>query len=310
MKVFYSDTFELPLPENHRFPMAKYRLLRERIAELQLVDLQLLIPDPATDAQLALVHHAEYLQRATEGELTELEIRRIGFPWSPQMVERSRRSVGASIAAGRAALDEGVGVNLAGGTHHAFPDAGQGYCVFNDAAVAARQLQREGRAQQVLFIDLDVHQGNGTAAIARSDPTLFSFSMHCEKNFPFRKESGDLDIPLPAGAGDDRFLETLEQTLQRMPRTFQPDLVFYLAGADPYAGDRLGQLALSKTGLRQRDGLVFDYCRSESLPCAVAMSGGYAPQIDDIVDIHFATVMAALGVARQVAATGGIRSTG
>ncbi len=306
MKIYYSDTFELPLPDNHRFPMAKYRLLRQRLADTAHPDLELLIPEAATDDQLALVHDRNYLARIRHGQLSDLEIRRIGFPWSPQMMERSRRSVGASIAAARAALEGGVSVNLAGGTHHAFPDSGQGYCVFNDVAVAARIMQQERRAARVLFVDLDVHQGNGTAAIARDDPDLFSFSMHCEKNFPFRKETGDLDVPLPAGAGDDQFLTTLDSALLSISQVFRPDLVFYLAGADPWAGDRLGKLALSQHGLQQRDRMVFDFCNQFGLPCAVAMSGGYAPRVEEIVEIHFATVMAALDYVRPVAATGEI----
>lgn len=275
--------------------MAKYRRLRHRIADASEFQLaELLVPTGATDEQLALVHDPEYVARVIQGELTDLEIRRIGFPWSPGLMERSRRSVGASIEAAQRALQESVSVNLAGGTHHAFPDAGQGYCVFNDAAVAARVLQQANRVKNVLFIDLDVHQGNGTAAIARPDPTLFSFSMHCEKNFPFRKTQGDLDVSLPPDTGDDDFLRALLMGLETIEQQFEPDLVFYLAGADPYEGDRLGQLQVSKTGLSQRDEIVFQYCTRHQLPIAVAMAGGYAPNIDDIVDIHFATVCRAL----------------
>ena len=295
MKIFYSDTFELPLPDKHRFPMAKYRRLRHRIADSpDFLQAELLVPAGATNEQLALVHDPHYVDRVIQGQLTDLEIRRIGFPWSLGLMERSRRSVGASIEAAQRALQESVSVNLAGGTHHAFPDAGQGYCVFNDAAVAARVLQQTDKVKNILFIDLDVHQGNGTAAIAHSDPTLFSFSMHCEKNFPFRKTQGDLDIPLPPHTGDAEFLRGLMQGLKTIEQQFEPDLVFYLAGADPYAGDRLGQLDVSKTGLRQRDEMVFQFCTRHNLPIAVAMAGGYAPDIDDIVDIHFATVCRAL----------------
>lgn len=295
MKIFYSDTFELPLPEKHRFPMAKYRLLRHRIAQSpEFRDAQLLVPNGATDEQLALVHEPDYINRVILGQLSDLEIRRIGFPWSSHLMERSRRSVGASIQAAEQAIHESVSVNLAGGTHHAFPDAGQGYCVFNDAVVAARVLQSTGKADQVLFLDLDVHQGNGTAAITSTDPTLFSFSMHCEKNFPFRKATSDLDIPLPTGAQDQEFLEALKKGLSEIQDRFQPDFVFYLAGADPFSGDRLGQLNVSKAGLKSRDEIVFDYCRNHRLPLAVAMAGGYAPDVEDIVDIHFETVRQAL----------------
>ncbi len=309
MKVFYSDTFELPLPASHRFPMAKYRLLRERIVGAAIADIDLQIPDAARDDQLLLAHAPDYVSRVTAGELSALEVRRIGFPWSPQMVERSRRSVGASIAAGLAALDEGVAVNLAGGTHHAMPDSGQGYCVFNDAAVAARVLQGANRARNVLFIDLDVHQGNGTATAAAGDKTLFAFSIHCEKNFPFRKTPGDLDIALPERTGDDVYLKSLESSLELIRWRFRADAAFYLAGADPFAGDRLGRLSLSKDGLRERDRMVLEFCRCESIPCAVAMSGGYAPNVDDIVDIHFATVLTAVEFQLKSATTGVVEST-
>lgn len=300
MKIFYSDTFELPLPDKHRFPMAKYRLLRHRIAESEeFADAQLLVPAGATDEQLTLVHEPDYINRVILGQLSDLEIRRIGFPWSDQLMERSRRSVGASIQAAEHATRESISVNLAGGTHHAFPDAGQGYCVFNDAAVAARVLQRAGKADQVLFIDLDVHQGNGTAAITSTDPSLFSFSMHCEKNFPFRKTTSDLDIPLPSGTEDREFLSALENGLSEITRRFQANFVFYLAGADPFAGDRLGQLNLSKAGLKLRDEMVLNFCLKNRLPVAVAMAGGYAPDVEDIVDIHFETVRQALHYHRK-----------
>ncbi len=291
LKLFYSDTFELPLPDGHRFPMSKYTRLRERIGDSELMTLcELLLPPAATREQLELVHQPEYVARVFAGTLSDLEQRRIGFPWSEKMVERSCRSTGASIAAGFAALEEGLAVNLAGGTHHAMPDAGGGYCVFNDACVAARVLQKAGRAQTVLFVDLDVHQGNGTAAIAAGDPTLFAFSMHCDQNYPFRKTEGDLDIKLPAGAGDELFLSELETALDQIQGCFDPDLVFYLAGADPWDGDRLGHMALSKSGLKRRDELVLERFGELRVPVAVCMAGGYAPEVNDIVDIHFGTV--------------------
>ena len=213
-------------------------------------------------------------------------VRRIGFPWSPAMVERSRRSAGATIAAARAALDDGAAVNLAGGTHHAFADRGEGYCVFNDVAVAARLLQHEGRCRRVAVVDCDVHQGNGTAAIFRDDPTVFTFSMHGAKNYPFRKETSDLDVELRDGTDDAAYLAALGGALPAVLARQQPELVFYLAGADPYEGDRLGRLRVSMAGLERRDALVFDACRAAGVPVAVAMSGGYAPDVDDIVAIH------------------------
>ncbi|ACL24502.1 histone deacetylase family protein [Chloroflexus aggregans] len=294
MRVFYSDTFVLPLPPGHRFPMEKYALLRERVIAENIVSLDRLhVPEPASVDELVRVHTPAYIERVMTGRLTGAEIRRIGFPWSPQMVERSRRSAGATIAACRVALQEGVGVNLAGGTHHAFADAGAGYCVFNDAAVAARAMQAEGRVRQIAIIDCDVHQGDGTAAIFADDPTVFTFSIHGAHNFPFRKQQSDLDIALPDATGDAAYLDALEWGLRQTFATAKPDLVIYLAGADPYYDDRLGRLSLTKAGLAERDRLVFGYCRSAGVPVAVTMAGGYARQINDTVDIHAHTVAAA-----------------
>ncbi len=295
MKIFYSDHFVLPLPPEHRFPMLKYAQLRQRVVESRLVSPEnLIIPPPATDEELGRVHTADYIRRVQHGELTRAEIRQLGFPWSPELAERARRSVGATLAACRAALREGFAANLAGGTHHAFRDQPQGYCVFNDSAVAARAMQAEGRVQRVLIIDCDVHQGNGTAAIFAADPTVFTFSIHGAKNFPFRKESSDLDVALEDKADDATYLAALEQGLATALRYAQADLVIYLAGADPYMGDRLGRLALSKVGLAARDRLVFNYCQAARLPIAIAMAGGYAPNVADIVDIHFETLKIAV----------------
>lgn len=271
--------------------MAKYRLLRERILQSgSLSKCQLLIPAGATDEQLLTCHTCEYLDKVKSGQLSDLEIRRIGFPWSEKMVERSRRSTGASIAAGRAALESGLSVNLAGGTHHSFADSGQGFCVFNDACVAARVLQSQSRIRNALFFDCDVHQGNGTASITRNDPSLYACSLHGDKNYPFRKMEGDLDVALPSGCEDEQYLAEVELALNRTMAEFEPDLVFYLAGADPFVGDRLGLLAVTKDGLRRRDEMVLRFFRSRNIPVAISMAGGYAPEISDIVDIHFATV--------------------
>ncbi len=271
--------------------MQKYGLLRQRISESELANhCRLLTPPAATDQQLTLVHSRDYLHRVKSGLLSKLEIRRIGFPWSEQMVERSRRSTGASISAGRAAIESGVAGNLAGGTHHSFADRGQGYCVFNDVCVAARTLQQERLVNTALIVDCDVHQGNGTAAITKDDPSLFSFSIHCQKNYPFQKRAGDLDVELPQGADDDFYMNQLQSALGRIFSVFTADIVFYLAGADPFSGDRLGLLNLTKQGLRQRDEIVFDECRRRQIPVAFCMAGGYAPDINDIVDIHYATV--------------------
>jgi acetoin utilization deacetylase AcuC-like enzyme len=299
MRAFYCDHFVLPLPDGHRFPMAKYARLRERVITEGLVAAGDLHEAPAASWEaLTLAHTPAYVAAVAAGTLSAEMLRRIGFPWSPAMVERSRRSAGATIAAARAALDDGAAVNLAGGTHHAFADRGEGYCVFNDVAVAARLLQHEGRCTRIAVVDCDVHQGNGTAAIFRNDHTVFTFSMHGEKNYPFRKETSDLDVELPDGTGDAAYLAALSAHLPAVFARQQPELVFYLAGADPFEGDRLGRLRVSMAGLEARDALVFDACRAAGTPVAVAMSGGYAPEVDDIVAIHLHTVRAAAVLAR------------
>jgi acetoin utilization deacetylase AcuC-like enzyme len=299
LKIFYTDQYVLPLPPWHRFPMEKYRLLRERVQAEGLAGKDGLQPAPAaSDDEILSAHDRGYLQRVVSGELAAEEQRRIGFPWSPQMVERSRRSSGATLAAARAALAEGVGVNLAGGTHHAFRDHGEGYCVFNDSAIAALTLQAEGRARRVVILDCDVHQGNGTAAILAGDPTVFTFSIHAANNFPFAKEASDLDIDLPDGTGDRDYLHALEKGVCHALSAAQADLAIYLAGADPFEGDRLGRLKLTKSGLAARDRMVFELCHASGVPVAVTMAGGYAHRIEDCADIHSATVRTAAGFAR------------
>ncbi len=294
VKAFYSDHFVLPLPEGHKFPMAKYSGLRERILAEGIVGPHDLHEAPAASwDDLRLVHDPAYVDAVANGTLPRDAQRRIGFPWSPQMVERSRRSVGATMAASRAALEDGVAANLAGGTHHGFADRGEGFCVFNDVAVAARVLQRDRHARRITVVDLDVHQGNGTAAIFADDDTVFTFSMHGEKNFPFRKETSDLDVALADGTRDEDYLELLRSHLPQVLNRHQPDFVFYLAGADPYEGDRLGRLKLTIAGLRTRDNIVFDTCRRAGLPVTVTMSGGYADDVDAIITIHANTIRAA-----------------
>ncbi len=300
MQIFYSDTFVLPLPPGHRFPMQKYVLLRQRVSESGFImPAELRIPPAATDEELARAHSQEYVRRVQHGELTPQEIRWIGFPWSPQMVERARRSCGATIAACRAALEYGVGVSLAGGTHHAHSDHGEGFCVFNDSVVAARAMQAEGRAGRVAIIDCDVHQGNGTAQICASDERIFTFSIHGAKNFPFRKERSDLDIALDDGTTDDAYLDALAHGLAEALERSRAELAIYLAGADPFVGDRLGRLALSKRGLLERDLLVLDMLRRAGIPVAITMAGGYAHNVADTVDIHFQTVRAAATMIRS-----------
>ncbi len=275
--------------------MEKYSLLRKRVEDAGLGRLQ--VPDGADDEMLRLVHEARYVERVRGGHLSADEVRRIGFPWSSRLVECSRRSVGGTVAAARAALAGGAAVNLAGGTHHAFPDRGEGFCVFNDVAVASRVVQREASARRIAILDLDVHQGNGTAVIFSDDPSVFTLSVHGLNNFPFRKEAGDLDLGLEDGAGDDAFLDAVERGVTEALSRAGPDLVFYVAGADPFEGDRLGRLAVSKDGLARRDDLVFEACAGAGVPVAVVMSGGYSQSVSDTVDIHFNTVAGASGLA-------------
>ncbi|MEY4419460.1 MAG: hypothetical protein RLZZ498_56 [Pseudomonadota bacterium] len=305
MRAFYSDQFVLPLPQGHRFPMAKYRLLRERLAA-ELPELQLDVAEPASDGELALVHSPAYIQAVVQGQLSEAAQKEIGFPWTPAMVERSRRSAGATVMAARAALfgGEGVSANLAGGTHHAYADKGSGFCVFNDAAVAARLMQAEwGRTHkrplQVAIVDLDVHQGNGTARIFERDPHVFTLSLHGARNFPFDKETSDLDIELPDGCSDVAYLEALEQALGELEARFQPDLLIYLAGADPHEGDRLGRLSVSFDGLEARDRRVFDWAWSKRIPLAFSMAGGYGKEMTDTVQVQVNTYRVAYAYWRR-----------
>lgn len=289
--LYYTDRFVLPLPTAHRFPMQKYARLRARIEQADWRHMiQLLEPPAASDTDLLRAHTAEYLAKITRGDLDREEIKRLGFPRSPELVERSRRSSGATIAAATSAMRTGFGANLAGGTHHAFADRGEGFCLFNDSVVAARALQAAGVVRQVAVIDCDVHQGNGTASITADDPSIFTFSIHCARNYPFTKMCSDWDIELPEQTGDADYLEQLAAALPTVLERSRPDLVLYVAGADPYQGDRLGRLSLTKAGLASRDRLVFETCRAFRVPVSVSMAGGYAPEIDDIVDIHYTTI--------------------
>jgi acetoin utilization deacetylase AcuC-like enzyme len=292
MKLFFTDRFVLPLPPNHRFPMAKYRLLRDRLVRDPLHDDDVFLEPPAaTRDELCTAHDADYVDRVVTGKLSEAELKRIGFPWSEAMVERSQRSSGATLAAARTALaGERLAVNLAGGTHHAMRAAGEGYCVFNDAAVTIRTLLEEKRIVRACVIDCDVHQGNGTAEILGNDLDVFTFSIHCAKNFPVRKFPSHLDVNLDEGTRDDAYLTHLERALSIVLSHGPYDLAIYLAGADPFEGDRLGKLGLSKSGLIQRDRMVLEHLVKARIPTAVAMAGGYAPNVQDIVDIHAATI--------------------
>jgi acetoin utilization deacetylase AcuC-like enzyme len=306
MQVFYANQFVLPLPPGHRFPMGKYQLLRDRIAA-ELPGIRLMPAQPASDGELALVHTPGYIQAIADGSVDPNTMREIGFPWSLAMAERARRSVGATIAACRAAFRDGVAANIAGGTHHAYPDQGGGFCVFNDAAVAARLMQAEHARHsrtplRVAIVDLDVHQGNGTARIFRDDATVFTLSLHAQKNFPFRKEASDLDVALPDGTTDEAYLQALERALEDLDQRFEPGLVIYLAGADPHEGDRLGRLKLTWDGLEARDRRVFDWAWQRGLPLAFAMAGGYGQRMEDTVQVQINTFAAALSYARRTAA--------
>ncbi len=291
MKVFYSDRFVLPLPEGHRFPMKKYSMLREKVEREGICGPgELRVPRAVTDEEILRAHDPTYLKKVVAGTLTDKEMRRIGFPWSTRMVERSRRASGGTLDACRVALEEGLAANLAGGTHHAFAGRGEGFCVLNDSAIAARALRAEGLVTQVVVLDTDVHQGNGTASVLRGDPHVFTFSIHGAKNYPFHKEESDLDVPLPDGADDEAFLAALSGALDLVLDQATWDLAIFLAGADPFEDDKLGRLCVTKEGLAERDRMVLEGCRERDIPVTVTMAGGYAKKVEDTVDIHFQTI--------------------
>jgi acetoin utilization deacetylase AcuC-like enzyme len=278
--------------------MEKYSRLRDLVSNLP--DLKLVEAPPATDTQILYAHDPSYLIKVIEGKLSPQEQREIGFPWSEQMVERSRRSAGATVAAAKTALREGVSANLAGGTHHAYRDTGSGFCVFNDSAIAARTLQKEvSQNLKIAVIDLDVHQGNGTASILQNDDSIFTLSIHGENNFPFKKEESDLDVGLADGCNDETYLQSLSASLDQLDARFKPNCLIFLAGADPHEGDRLGRLKISKNGMRLRDEMVFEYALGGQLPIAFSMAGGYGKEIESTVDIHFQTIKTALRFQKQ-----------
>ncbi len=294
MLAYASDRFVLPLPEAHRFPMSKYRLLRARV-EAELAGLVTVQEAPMLGRNEVLrVHDPDYVERVLQGQLSAAEQREIGFPWSELMVERSLRSAGATLAAARTALaGDGIAANLAGGTHHAYAHKGSGFCVFNDSAIAIRHLQYEGLIAKAAVIDLDVHQGNGTAALFAGDPSVFTLSLHGDKNFPFRKEQSTLDVALPDGTGDEVYLKELDVALDTLWQRFTPDLIIYLAGADPYEHDRLGRLKLTQAGLLERDKRVMQAALQRQIPLAVTMAGGYCETIAETVHIQFNTIQLA-----------------
>ena len=290
LTVWSSSRYTFPLPEGHRFPVAKYAMLRDAVVAQGIVRADHVLDPPRVgDEALLLVHTPDYVRRFGEGSLDAAELRRLGFPWSPGLVERSYRAVGGTVAAARHALEHGLAMNLAGGTHHAFPDHGEGFCVFNDVAVAIRLLRHDGLVRRVAVVDLDVHQGNGTHAIFAGDADVYTFSMHGGRNYPFHKVAGTLDLELPDGTGDDEYLALLSGTLPRVLAASSPDLVVYIAGADPHEGDQLGRLALTFEGLARRDAFVLDSCREVGIPVVITIGGGYGRRIEDTVTVHTQT---------------------
>ena len=308
MRVFYTPRYYADIGEGHIFPIRKFELVRDRLLnEGSLRPEDLVEPKPALIQDVLLVHTEDYVSRLCNGTLTSVELRRLGLPWSESLVRRSFYAVGGTISAARAALEEGIGSNLAGGTHHAFADRGEGFCVLNDVAIAIRVLRRDGLIRRAAIVDCDVHQGNGTATIFANDRTVFTFSMHGAKNYPLLKAVSSLDIELPDDTSDEVYLRTLNDNL---PYVFQhdPQIVFYLAGADPFAGDKLGRLAVSIAGLRARDEHVLKQCYEREIPVATVMSGGYGQDISDTVEIHCNTIRAVrniLGFEKGIASAAG-----
>ena len=288
MQAFAHDVYSYPLPPGHRFPLEKYRLVREGAEGTDGIEVE--DARAASDQELALAHDAAYLDRVERGMLSRREELALGLPWSPALVERARRSVGATLQASDAALADGVAANLGGGTHHAFPDGGRGFCIFNDVVAATRALRRTHRARSVLVVDLDVHQGDGTHAAFMEDPETFTFSLNGFRNYPFRRIPGDLELELGDGTGDEAYLEGLARLFPQALARSRPDLCFYLAGADPYERDRLGRLGLTKDGLAARDALVRDTLLRGGVPICVTLAGGYADPIEDTVDINLTTL--------------------
>jgi acetoin utilization deacetylase AcuC-like enzyme len=295
MRLFPCDRYHLPLPDGHSFPIDKYASLRRRLEGHAAAGepLEFIEPHGATDEELLRVHAQDYVGRVMAGTLSREEVRRIGFPWSRELVERSLRSTGAAVDAAAAALEDGIAASLAGGTHHAGSNWGEGYCVFNDTAVAAREMQARGVVRRVLILDCDVHQGNGTAEIFAGDPTVFTMSIHGARNFPLRKFPSSLDVDLEDNAGDEEYLRALAPAIERSFAGPRADLVLYIAGADPYEGDRLGRLRLTKAGLLERDRMVLAAAEAAGVPLAIVCGGGYCRDVDSIVDIHAATMLLA-----------------
>ncbi len=292
MDVFYSDHYTLPLPPTNRFPMAKYRMLRDYLIDQSVIDAGQLKASPlASPEQLRLAHTGDYIEAMRDGTVATEIIKRIGFPWSPELYVRSCATVGGAIAAAKSALRDGIAGNLAGGTHHSHADRGEGYCVFNDIAVAARYLVKHRLAARIAVIDLDVHQGNGNSSILHDDPNMFIFSMHGEKNYPFVKVPSHLDIALTEGADDDLFLSELERGMKAVG-DFNPDYIFYQMGVDPLKEDTLGKMNLTFDGLIRRDECVLSFAHERNVPLSLALGGGYAKPIELSVEAYANTYRA------------------
>jgi len=294
LPVWTSARYTIPLPAGHRFPIAKYARLRQRVVEEGLVSHDA-VQEPARVAREALLraHDAAYVDAFSDGHLTTAAMRRLGLPWSPALVERAWRAVGGTVEAAGAALSSGITMNLAGGTHHAFRDRGEGFCVFNDVAVALLALLAAGRIRRAAVVDLDVHQGNGTHAIFAGDDRVFTFSMHGRRNYPFHRVPGALDVELEDGTGDGEYLSRLSEALPPVLTQARPDLVLYLAGADPHEADRLGRLRLTLDGLARRDAMVLQSCREVGIPVAITIAGGYGHDLETTVEAHVRTVRVA-----------------
>lgn len=294
MQAAYSEGYYVALESGHPFPMEKYpRVYRTLVNEGTLKPPQIITPDPASFEILQAAHTPEYLERLSLGRPTAREEARTGFRWTPAVVRRARLATQGTLLMARAALRDGIACNLAGGSHHAYPDHGEGFCLLNDLAVTIRVLRAEGLIRRAAVIDCDAHQGNGTAGACREDPDVFTFSMHSQHNYPFTKERSTLDVGLDDGTGDLAYLALLETHVPAILRTFQPDLVLYVAGADPYRGDRLGRLGLSLEGLRRRDAFVLGQCRDAGIPVVTTFAGGYGQDVRDTVEIHSNTVRTA-----------------
>lgn len=287
MKVSHHPDYHLPLPEGHPFPMVKYTLVYDRLRAAGLLPAErIMLPDEATRVDLERVHTREYLDRLFGIGLSAPEQRALGVPWSPRLLRRSRLAVQGTLLAARAALEDGRAGNLAGGTHHAFADHGEGFCVLNDVAIAIRRLQADGRLERALVVDLDVHQGNGTAAIFEGDESVFTFSIHGERNYPARKMRSTLDVGLPDGVDDDAYLGALQAHLPVLTKDFRPDIVFYLAGVDVAEGDRYGKFRLSEAGIRARERCVLDWTRKLGVPLVITLAGGYSPNAAQTAMLH------------------------